>query len=643
LRRTIISTALSAPVVFLSMLSMAPWFSALAANQVVNLFLLVLTLAVLVIPGGRFFVGAVAALRHRTADMNTLVAVGTSAAFLYSAVAIIDPALLGLHHAGHVYFDTSATIITLILFGKYLEASARRRASRSLRSLVSLQPTTARIISGNQEIEIPIADVTPGKTLLVRPGERIPVDGVVVHGHSAVDESLVTGESMPVEKREGDRVIGGTINTTGSVRVTAGAVGRDSVLNRIIHLVEEAQASKAPVQQLADRIASVFVPAVIGVAVLTFLGWYVLGAAGVQGALLPFVAVLIIACPCALGLATPAAVMVGTGTAASHGILINSLETMELAGTIDTVIFDKTGTLTEGRPSVSAVVSFSEYDEARLLELTAAVEHLSSHPIGKAIARETRGDSSLMPEVSEFNTVPGGGVSGTVGGKRIIAGSVGFLMERGVDIEARRVTIQKFLESGETIVAIAIDGLFSGIITLSDKLKPSAREAVSKLKTLRCDVIMLTGDNEQAAAPVAAEAGISTVRAGVQPREKSDEVRRLQAEGRKVAMVGDGINDAPALALAEVGIAMGSGTDVAAETAGMILMNSNPGSVADAIRISRAMVRTVRQNFFWAFIYNVIGIPLAASGLLNPMIAAAAMAASSVTVISNSLRLRRAL
>jgi Cu+-exporting ATPase len=642
-RELLFSAALAAPVMLLSMLGMAGVFNGQPGFSMESLdtMLLFLTTPVMVVGGRRFFRGAWESAKHLRADMNTLVAVGTGAAYAYSTLVVLVPHWLGVH-GGHVYFDTSATIITLILLGKFLETRAKRRATDAIRNLLGAQPKTAVVIRDGVERVTDIADVVPGDVLLVRPGERIPVDGTVIHGTASVDESLVTGESMPVDKKAGDRLIGGTINRSGSVRFTATAVGARTVLAGIVRLVEEAQGSKPPIQHLTDRIASVFVPVVIGVAAATFIGWYLAaGGAGFTPALLNAIAVLLIACPCALGLATPTAVMVGTGKGAALGILIKNASSLERIQSTQTVVLDKTGTITEGNPSVTDVVALNGTARHDLLRLAASVERASEHPVAQAIVARAHAEAIELSQAEAFQSLPGLGVAGTVDGTPVLVGTAGLLTEYAVDPGNGQESLERFAREGKTAVLVALDGRLAGIIAVADTIKATSADAVRTLQAMGMDVVMMTGDREATARAIAASAGISTVIAGVLPAEKAATIRGLQADGRRVAMVGDGINDAPALAQADVGIAMGGGTDVAMEAADITLMRGDLTDVPRAIRLSSAMLRTIKQNLFWAFAYNVIGIPLAAFGFLHPMLAAAAMAFSSVSVMGNSLRLRR--
>ena len=635
----ILSAALAAPVMLIGMAGMTGWFEIPLSLDDTNKILLLLTTPILFGPGRRFFKGAFAALRHRTADMNTLVAVGSGSAYLYSLAATLFPGALGLHHAGHVYFDTAATIITLILFGKLLEANAKRRASDALRKLAGLLPRSARIIRNGTGSDIPLDRVVQGDLLQVRPGEKIPVDGLIISGATTVNESMVTGESMPAEKTTGDRLIGGTLNNTGSVTFRATAVGKDTLLAQMIRLVEQAQGSKAPVQALADRIAAVFVPSVISIALVTFIVWYAALGAGFTPSLLHFIAVLIIACPCALGLATPTAIMVGTGAAASRGILVRNIESIERAHEISAVVLDKTGTLTEGVPSVGSVVPFNGNDEEYVLRMTASVEHASEHPLGRAIVEAAQRRGITLPAVGSFASTTGGGVAGEVEGHAVIAGTAAFLRQHAIEVDVPPLLTSE--DEGDTVVFVGIDGRPAGAIAIADRLKESSAAAVGALRRMGLSVTLMTGDTERTARAIARQAGIGDVASGVLPQEKVRRIRILQEEGQTVAMVGDGVNDAPALAQADIGIAMGSGTDIAAEAADITLMCGDLFGVAEAIVMSRRTLRVIHQNLFWAFIYNVVGIPLAAAGLLNPMIAALAMAFSSVSVVGNSLRLKR--
>ena len=645
LRRDLIAaTALTLPVMLLSMLPMIPSVAALWPLSMgdTNRILFLLTTPVLLYPGRRFFSGAWTMLRHGTADMNTLVAVGTGAAWLYSTVAVLFPHWLGLPE-GHmeVYFDTSATIITLILLGRMLEARAKNRATDAIRKLIGLQPRTARVRRDGEEMEVPTRDVREGDVVLIRPGERVPVDGRIMAGTSSVDESMISGEPLPVAKEEGDMLVGGTVNQEGSLTIQATAVGADTVLGHIVRMVDEAQGSKAPVQRQVDRIAAVFVPAVVALAVLTFLIWYFGGDASFTSSMLHFIAVLIIACPCALGLATPAAIMVGVGVGADRGILIKDAESLERARSIEAVILDKTGTVTEGRPAVTDIIPMGDCSRERLLDLAAAAEYPSEHPLGEALLRFARGEGREIREPESFQYEPGAGVTAFLDGDAVLVGNAALMSSYAVKLPEDDERVTQLLQRGHTLLYAALNGRLIGVLAVSDTVRETSVHAIEELHRQGIDVIMLTGDTEEAAREIAGRVGIDRVLAGVRPDQKAAEVRRLQEEGRRVAMVGDGINDAPALAQADVSIAMGSGTDIAMETADITLMKSDLRAVPEAMRLSGATLRKIKQNLFWAFIYNVIGIPLAAVGMLSPMFAAAAMAFSSVSVVSNSLLLRR--
>lgn len=614
-----------------------------------NIAAFVLTTPVMFWAGLRFFRGFWSALRHRTADMNTLVAVGTSAAYALSTVATFAPHALP-HGAGegHVYFDTSAMIITLVLLGRYLEHRATRKASQAVRRLADLAPKRALVVRQGTEVEIAASEVISGDTVLVRPGERIPVDGIVLTGSSAVDESMITGESVPVDKGPGDEVVGGAINTTGAFGFRATRTGRETVLAHIIRMVEEAQGSKAPIQRLADRVAAVFVPVVFGIAVLTLAAWLLFGPEPrLAAALLSFVSVLVIACPCAMGLATPTAIMVGTGRGAEMGIFIKGGEVLETAHRLTTVVMDKTGTLTRGQMSLTDLAPAAGSTEADLLSVAASAERGSEHPIAAAVVSETVRRGLAIERAEAFEALPGKGVRASVAGAAVLVGTAAFLGESGITVPDGADAA--LISAGRTPLLVARAGRFLGAMGIADTLRPEARAAVADLRSMGLSVVMLTGDRERIAQAVAREAGVDRVIAEVLPAGKVAAIDRLQEAGEVVAMVGDGINDAPALARADVGIALGTGTDVAAETSDVTLMRADLTGVPKAIRLSRATIRTIRQNLFWAFFYNVIGIPIAAGVLfpafgilLKPAFAALAMAFSSVSVVTNSLRLRRA-
>jgi Cu+-exporting ATPase len=638
------SVALTLPIMFVSMVSMTNWFmhwSPLSMGEV-NKLLFLATTVVIFLPGRRFFEAAWKLAKHFSADMNTLVAVGTGTAYIFSALVVLFPEWLPVAAGDNaIYFDTAATITTLILLGRLLEAKAKRRTTDAIRKLLGLQPKNARVRRHGSELDVPISDLVVNDTIIVRPGERIPVDGIITNGSTSIDESLVTGESLPVDKAVGHKVIGGTINKNGSIEFCATAVGKDTVIANIVRLVEEAQGSKAPIQALADKIAAVFVPIVISIAIVTFLLWFFVGGLPFTAAMINFIAVMIIACPCALGLATPTAIMVGTGLGASHGILIKNAESLERAEKIQTIVLDKTGTVTEGKPSVTDFEVLNGFDKQRVLQGAASLENKSEHPLGKAIVEYARQHGFEPAGVESFDSVPGLGLMGKNAGDSIVVGNDAMMEKWSVDIASVKDISSRLSRDGKTPVFVALNGTLCAVIGIADTIKPGSKESIAHLKSLGFSIVMITGDNERTARAIAQQAGIDTVIAGVLPHEKGEHIKRLQQEGKSVAMVGDGINDAPALAQADVSIAMGSGTDVAMETADITLMHSDLQGVVDAIRLSKRTILTIKQNLFWAFIYNLIGIPVAAFGLLNPMVAAAAMAMSSVSVVSNSLRLRR--
>lgn len=639
----IFSAVLTAPVMVVSMISMTPWFMTTVPLTMteVNTLLFLATTAVMAGPGKRFFVVAWRLGRHFSADMNTLVAVGTGTAYLFSGIVTLFPRWLPIDNPmDHIYFDTAATIVTLILLGRMLEARAKSRTTDAIKKLIGLQPKTARVIRGRNEMDVPVRDVIQGDIVIVRPGEKVPVDGVILKGLTSIDESMITGESLPVEKTEGDKVVGGTINKNGSIEFRATAVGKETVIAHIIRLVEEAQGSKAPIQALADRIAAVFVPVVIGIAVATFLAWYFIGGLPFTAAMINFIAVLIIACPCALGLATPTAIMVGTGLGATKGILIKNAESLERAHTIQTVVLDKTGTITEGKPSVTEVLPFNGFDEKAIVRYAASVESRSEHPLAQAIVDSAKLRSINPEPIESFQSHTGIGVTAVVSGDAVAIGNAGLMKEFAIQLREAEERAEWLSSEGKTPIFVAANGKLAGVIAVADTVKQTSKQAITKLKAMGIDIVMITGDNISTAEAIAVQAGIDRVIAGVMPQDKAAHIKTLQSEGRLVAMVGDGINDAPALAQADVGIAMGGGTDVAMETADITLMSGDLLGVVGAIRLSKKTIRTIKQNLFWAFIYNVIGIPVAALGLLNPMYAAGAMAFSSVSVVSNSLRLK---
>ncbi len=586
--------------------------------------------------GLRFYKSAYKALAARSANMDVLVAMGTSAAYFYSFYLF---ATLGAASQGQLYFEASAVIITLVLFGKYLEARAKRGTTAAIRSLMDLRPETARVLRGGKEVELPVSDVLKGDLVIIRPGERVPVDGTVKEGQSELDESLITGESLPVIKQPGTKVTGGSINGTGLLKVEATAVGKDSTLSKIIRLVENAQTGKAPVQRLVDRISEIFVPVVIGIAVLTFIVWMVVSG-DFETSLIAAVSVLVIACPCALGLATPTAIVTGTGSAARAGILIKDIAALERAHRLDTIIFDKTGTLTEGHPAIVGTHAMNG-ESSDMLRLAASVQQGSEHPLAKAFVDRAADDSLALSQVTEFRSFTGLGVAGVVDGVEVALGNRAFMAERHIDTASCETIAAKWESEGRTAIWIVANNELKGLAALADPVRPEAAAGIRELKRLGIKTIMLTGDAEAVAQSVAREVGVDVAKGPVRPEDKAQEVVELVAQGHAVGMIGDGINDAPALAAADVSIAMGTGTDIAMETAGITLMRPDPRLVAAAISVSRATWNKIWQNLFWAFIYNVIGIPLAALGMLTPAIAAAAMAMSSVSVVSNSLLLRR--
>ena len=644
--KVIVSVSLTIPIVVIEMGLMWEQFPLLhsLSHQTWNYILFLLTTPVLFWGGSRFFSGFWAVTKHFTADMNSLVAIGTSAAYLYSATATFLPSIFAAAgETPHVYYDTAAVIVTLILFGRLLEARAKGRTSEAIKKLAGLQPKTARIIRNGNEQDIDIAHVQVGDRVIVKPGERIPVDGSIESGYSSVDESMITGESIPVEKFKGDPVIGGTINKSGSFTYSANKVGKDTVLSQIIKLVQDAQASKAPVQRLVDKVASVFVPIVIVIAIASFFGWFLTGTEETRltVALLNFVAVLIIACPCALGLATPTAIMVGTGKGAEMGILIKNSEALEKAKAINTVIFDKTGTITTGKPAVTDFrILNSKLREQEILNLTASLENKSEHPLAHAVVRYAKKRNCEITEPDRFDSHTGRGVTGTVNGKSIVVGNARFLQSQSISLSGTESSAAQLQTEGKTVIYSAIDGSVAAVIAIADVIKDNAYGAVRQLREIGLEVIMLTGDTETTAGAIASQIGIDDYQAEVLPDQKASIVQSHQKNGKTVAMVGDGINDAPALAQADLGIAIGSGTDIAMEASDITLVKGDLQGVVHAIAISRRTFKTIKQNLFWAFIYNTTGIPLAAFGLLNPMFAAFAMAMSSVSVVSNSLRLK---
>lgn len=595
-------------------------------------FQLILATPVQFIIGYRFYKGAFNSLRGGGANMDVLVSMGTSAAYFYSLYNLVK----GINE---YYFEASAVIITLILLGKTFEAVAKGKTSEAIKKLMGLQPKTARVIKDGVEMDIPIEEVNIGDIIVVRPGERIPVDGIIVEGHSSIDESMITGESIPVDKREGDKVIGATINKFGSFKFEARKIGKDTVLAQIIKLVEDAQGSKAPVQRLADKISGIFVPVVVLIAIVTFIGFYLVKGDFTTG-LINAVAVLVIACPCALGLATPTAIMVGTGKGAEKGILIKSGEHLERTHNMEAIVLDKTGTITKGEPEVTDIITLDSMEEDQLLRIAATVEKVSEHPLGQAIVRKGEERLLMITEPDTFMAIPGKGLKASLEGKEIYIGNRKLMQEANIQIAEIEEDLSRLEEEGKTAMMVGIDGKISGIIAVADSIKDNSKEAIEELKNMGLDVYMLTGDNERTAKAIAKSVGIENVLADVLPENKAQVVEEIKAQGKYVGMVGDGINDAPALATADVGFAIGTGTDVAMEAADITLMRGDLMGIVTAIRLSHRTMKTIKQNLFWAFFYNSIGIPFAALGFLNPMIAGAAMAFSSVSVVTNSLRLR---
>ncbi|NIO76572.1 MAG: heavy metal translocating P-type ATPase [Armatimonadetes bacterium] len=608
----------------------------------------VLTLPILLWAGSQFFVGAWGALRNHSANMQTLIAMGISAAWLYSTVVVLAPSVFPAGTAADVFYDVTAVVTALVLLGLALELRAKTRTNEALRKLIGLQAKTARVIRDGQEVEIPVEEVLVDEVIVVRPGEKIPVDGEVTEGSSAVDESMVTGESIPVEKHPGDEVIGATINGTGLLRFRATKVGKDTMLSQIIRMVREAQSSKAPIQRVVDSVAAYFVPAVLILAILGFMIWFTWGPPpAVVYALIVFVTVLIIACPCALGLATPTSLIVGVGKGAENGILIKNGQALETAQKLDAIVLDKTGTITVGKPSLTDVIASGEFSEEEVLSFAASVEQASEHPLATAIVEGARERSLSLKEPTDFNALPGRGVEATIAGHQVLLGNLKLMEERAVPLGDLSKQAETLAEEGKTPMYVALDGQPAGIVAVADTLKEDSVAAIRGLKSLGLEVVMITGDNRHTAEAIGRKVGIDRVLAEVLPEDKAHQVQMLQLEGKMVVMVGDGINDAPALAQADIGMAIGTGTDVAIEASDITLVRGSLRSVATAIELSKATMRNIRQNLFGAFIYNSLGLPIAAGVLypffgilLSPIIAAAAMAASSVTVVSNANRLR---
>jgi Cu+-exporting ATPase len=628
-----IALATGATIVTWVPIPQLPWFTW-------GMWLFLLVTPVQFIGGWSFYVGSWNAIRARTINMDFLIALGTSVAYFYSVAVLFFPDVLPVKvEERDIYFEVSAVIIAFVLLGKYMEEIIKKRSSAAVRKLLDLKPATACVIRDGIEMEVPAESIMAEELCVVRPGQKVPTDGVVVEGTSSIDESMLTGESMPVEKSPGVQIIGGTINRTGMLHFKATRVGAETALAQIIKMVEEAQSSSAKIQRIADQVTGYFVPAVVAVAFLAFFGWWLAG--NFPQGLLAFIAVLIISCPCALGVATPAALMVGVGKGAEAGILIRGAEVLERAEKLNTVVFDKTGTLTRGEPSVTDVVTLGPLAEQEILKIAGTIESGSEHPLGEAIVRAARHQFEDLPKVSSFEAIPGHGIRGKVEETEVLLGNRRLFMREGIDIAAAEATMTQLEAQGKTAMLVGRQGKLAGVIAVADTLKPEAADAVAALLQLKVKVIMLTGDNQRTAQAIAKELGIDQVIAEVLPSDKARIIQDLQKKGRAVAMVGDGVNDAPALATADIGIAIGSGSDVAKETGNIILVKNDVRDVVAAIRLSRATMRKIKQNLFWAFIYNTLGIPIAAFGFLNPIIAAAAMALSSLSVIVNSALLKR--
>ncbi|WP_432363125.1 heavy metal translocating P-type ATPase [Sporosarcina sp. UB5] len=603
---------------------------------------LVLATPVQFIVGAQFYKGAYSSLRNKSANMDVLVALGTSAAYFYSLYLSFEWMNAGSVGEAELYFEASAVIITLIVLGKLFEVRAKGKTSEAIQKLLGLQAKTARVLKDGVEQEIPIENVVAGDLILVKPGEKIPVDGEILTGQSAVDESMITGESIPVDKVVGDSVIGATINKNGSLQIKATKVGKDSALSQIVKVVEEAQGSKAEIQRLADKISGIFVPIVVGIAILTFFIWYFAVTPGdFRSSLIPTISILVIACPCALGLATPTSIMAGSGRAAEMGLLFKGGEHLENTRSIDTVVLDKTGTVTKGEPALTDVIVSDGFGERDVLQLVASAENQSEHPLAQAIVKGVKEKGIELIEVETFKALPGYGIEAKVAGKQLLAGTRKLMRSRDVALHNIETTMEMMENEGKTAMLIAIDGELAGVVAVADTVKDTSKVAIQRMQELGLDVIMLTGDNRHTAEAIGREVGLTHIIAEVLPEQKSDEIKKLQAQGKKVAMVGDGINDAPALAMADIGMAVGTGTDIAIEAADITLMRGDLNSVADAFIMSRKTMRNIKQNLFFAFFYNTIGIPVAAFGLLAPWVAGAAMAFSSVSVVLNALRLQR--
>jgi Cu+-exporting ATPase len=651
-KRFVISTIFTVPVLYMAMghmigLPLPEFVDPMMNPQAFALTQLVLTLPV-VITGYRYYTIGFRTLFKGSPNMDSLIAIGTSAAVLYGVFATVKIILGDISYTKDLYFESADVIITLITLGKYFESVSKGRTSEAIKKLMGLAPKTAVIVRDEKEIEIPIDEVEPGDIILVKPGEKMPVDGEVVGGMTSVDESMLTGESIPVEKNIGDKIIGASINKNGTIKYKATKVGKDTVLAQIIKLVEDAQGSKAPIAKLADVISGYFVPIVITLAIISGLGWYFIGKESAIFSLTIFISVLVIACPCALGLATPTAIMVGTGKGAEHGVLIKSGVALETAHKIKTIVFDKTGTITEGKPKVTDVIAADGVDKDELLQLAASAEKGSEHPLGEAIVKSAEEKGMDFKKLDFFKAIPGFGIQVRIDGKDILLGNKKLLTENNISLENQEEMYERLAQEGKTPMYVAVEGKIAGIIAVADTVKESSRRAIEKLHKLGIEVAMITGDNKRTAEAIGRQVGIDKILAEVLPQDKANEVKKFQEDGRKVAMVGDGINDAPALAQADVGIAIGSGTDVAMESADIVLMRSDLMDVPTAIQLSKSTIKNIKENLFWAFGYNTLGIPIAmgflhifGGPLLNPMIAGAAMSLSSVSVVSNALRLKR--
>ncbi|SMD01670.1 heavy metal translocating P-type ATPase [Sporomusa malonica] len=633
--RLLLAAGFSLPLLLamaMHMLGVKGWASELLMNPYLQL---VLATPVQFIAGWQFYRGAYIVLKNGSANMDVLVALGTSAAYFYSIANV-------LRHAPDLYFETSAILITLIILGKLLEATAKGRTSEAIKALMGLQAKTARVLRDGQEIDIPVESVLAGDIVVVRPGEKVPVDGVIVEGTSTLDESMLTGESLPVDKKTGDQVIGATINKFGTFKFKATKVGKDTALAQIVRIVEEAQGSKAPIQRFADVVSAYFVPVVVGLSLLTFVVWFfILDPGNFSRALVNFTAVLVIACPCALGLATPTSIMVGTGKGAENGILIKGAEHLENAHRLTTIVLDKTGTITKGEPEVTDIVPFAGLAEAELLRLAVRAEKNSEHPLAQAIVKYGQKQGVSLNDPESFTAIPGYGVEVTIEGKRVLVGTRKLMLKNNIEFESAVTQIEQLELQGKTVMLFALENKLSGLFAVADTVKEHSAQAVAELKKMGIEVWMITGDNTRTAQAIAQTVGITSVMAEVLPEHKAEKVEALKKEGKVVAMVGDGINDAPALATADVGFAIGTGTDVAIEAADITLMRGDLTGIVAAIRLSKATMRNIKQNLFWALIYNSLGIPVAAAGFLSPVLAGAAMAFSSVSVVTNALRLKR--